>query len=259
MRTFIIGDVQGCYRELQSLLKNINYNPDRDRLGFVGDLVNRGPDSLAVLQFVKRLKNPLIVLGNHDLHLLELAYGIREPSDQSLIPILKSKQKTDFIEWLRHQPLMLQHEQHILVHAGFIPQWNITQLQMLANEVHAVLSSSQCHLLLKYMRGNEPTLWSDDLIGWDRLRFIINATTRICFCNVKGELDLVNKTEKSTEPTLFKPWFEWIDASQPIIFGHWASLRGQCYKKNFFALDTGCVWGGPLTAIELTSKKRMTN
>jgi len=256
MSTYIIGDVQGCYRELQALLEKIDYNPDRDRLGFVGDLVNRGPDSLAVLEFISQLSNPLVVLGNHDLHLLELAYGVREPSDDSLLPILQSKRKIHFVEWLRHQPLLLKHEEHLLVHAGLLPQWDRDTASQLASEVETLLSSSQCQSLMQHMRGNQPDTWQACLTDWERARFIINAFTRIRFCNHEGQLDLDNKTAHTSKTSGFQPWFELITTPTPIIFGHWAALNGECNIKNIHAIDTGCVWGGKLTAIELQTKTR---
>jgi len=255
---YIIGDVQGCYKELQHLLDVVDYNPNKDRLGFVGDLVNRGPQSLETLRFIKSLNNPLVVLGNHDLHLCAMAEDIvPRNSDSSLNAILDAPDKDELMTWLRQQPLIHYDSDNnfLALHAGVPPQWTIEQAVSYAREVENELRNKNFKAFLSKMHGNEPSEWNENLTGADRLRYIVNALTRIRFCTADGKLDLTNKTDTPTNPK-YKPWFEWRENDNvDIIFGHWASLEGRCNKPGFYALDTGCVWGNKLTALRVEDKR----
>jgi bis(5'-nucleosyl)-tetraphosphatase (symmetrical) len=260
MSTYLFGDIQGCFDELQHLLDKINYDPNKDRLGFVGDLVNRGPKSLETLRFIKNLNDPIVVLGNHDLYLLALAHGCvdKEPN-QTLLPLLNAPDKNELLEWLRHQPLIYYNDQHsyLVVHAGIPPCWSITTALQCAHEVEQVLQGEhyqEYFTFFENMLGATPNIWHENLTGYERLRYIVNALTRMRFCTQSGKLDLDNKGITSTD-SHYRPWFEWFEPDIDIIFGHWASLQGQCHKKHFYALDTGCVWGETLTALRIEDKK----
>ena len=197
MATYIIGDVQGCFDELQLLLKHIKFDPQQDQLGFVGDLVSRGPKSLETLRFIKSLDNPLVVLGNHDLHLLALGHGvIHRNNTHSLAAINTAPDREELLHWLAQQAIMMtNHEEHfVLVHAGIPPQWDVATAQSYADELSAILKSDQCIEFLDHMYGDQPDTWSDALTGWDRLRYITNAFTRMRFCSASGRLVLNNKT-----------------------------------------------------------------
>ncbi len=258
MATYIIGDVHGCYAELQQLLEFINYNPQYDRLGFTGDLVNRGPDSLAVLKFIYNLSNPLVVLGNHDLFLLAIGYGIIKSNEYpALDPILKSKEKHNLLDWLRQQPLLiyLQDFQTILVHAGVPPQWQLPEILNKAQWVHEQISGTDYLNVLHILEGNLPYSWNNHLNEAERIRYIINSLTRMRFCAANGALDLSSKGAQSVDSERFRPWFEWYSMPYKILFGHWAALEGHGHK-HCQALDTGCVWGGFLTAYRLEDGQR---
>lgn len=257
MKTYIIGDIQGCFDSLNILLEKIDYNPTTDRLGFVGDLVNRGPKSLETLRFISELKDPLVVLGNHDLHLIALHYRQAPINDaHTLGDILSASDCPKLIDWLLSQPL-LYHDtlrQYVLVHAGIPPQWSIEKACNLASEASRELQKNPI-LFLKNIYGNKPTAWNDNLTGWDRLRYIVNGLTRMRFCQKNGDLSLENKSNHSSD-TNEKPWFKWhTNLKQTLYFGHWAALNGKCDIPNIIALDTGCVWGGKLTAVRLEDKK----
>lgn len=258
MSIYIIGDVQACYSGLQQLLEKIAFNPKTDQLGFVGDLVGRGNEALETLRFIKKLNNPIIVLGNHDLYLLALAHNSAlTTSDLGFQSILAAKDKIDLLDYLQQQPLMHTDltKQFVLVHAGIPPQWDLNQAQQHANEISAILQSPKSTELFQHMEGNEPLVWNNQLTGSPRYRYIINALTRMRFCTHNGELDLDNKTNQSSN-NHFKPWFEWrSETDADIIYGHWAALQGQSNKKNIYALDTGFVWGGSLTALRLEDKQ----
>lgn len=258
MSTYIFGDIQGCFDELITLLDKINYDPAKDRLGFVGDLVNRGPKSLETLRFIKNLDNPIVALGNHDLHLLcmdfDTTYG--EQYNQGLTEIRNADDKDDLIQWLRHQPLMHIDKEHncCIVHAGIPPQWSIEQAYQHNEELHNVLSSDQCGDFLKEMHGNQPDQWQEDLKGNDRLRYITNALTRLRFCAQDGTLDLESNQITSASSNN-KAWFDWRENdAMDIIFGHWAALKGVCNKPGYYALDTGCVWGNKLKTLRLEDR-----
>jgi bis(5'-nucleosyl)-tetraphosphatase (symmetrical) len=256
MATYCIGDVQGCFAELEQLLHVINYDRKRDCLWFVGDLVNRGPNSLEVLRLVKQLPNTKIVLGNHDLHLLNFYNKIVDFEIDYLEPILAAPDGLELINWLRRQPLLYydKEQNFVLVHAGIYPGWGLQEAIMYAREVETVLQGENYIEFLKQMYGNEPSSWSDNLSGFDRSRFITNAFTRMRFCDSQGKLEFAYAGEANTAPQGFLPWFKipWRKTQDvKIIFGHWAALQGQTNEPNVFALDTGCVWGKSLTAMRL--------
>jgi len=258
MAVYAIGDIQGCYDELRELLVKIRFDKDHDRLWFVGDLVNRGPKSLETLRFVRALGPVAItVLGNHDLHLLAAAHGIRPDNidDDTLEPILAAPDRDELIDWLRRQPLLHYDRDlgYLMVHAGLPPQWDLKLAQQCAGEVETVLRGSGLPAFLTRMYGNKPKQWSEDLTGWDRLRFIVNCFTRMRFCDRNGRLDLKTTGPPGSQPEGFYPWFEIpARASQGmnIIFGHWSTLRTPDIP-GVYPIDSGCLWGGLLTALRI--------
>lgn len=261
MTTYVIGDVQGCFDELQQLLQLIEFDANKDRLWFVGDLVNRGPKSLEVLRFVQQLKNAIVVLGNHDLHLLSLFHG-KDPllKQHTLHEVLQAPDANKLIDWLRHRPLLHHDEKlgYVMVHAGIYPKWTLKQAKKYAKEVETALCDANYADFLGHMYGNQPDTWQENLTGNERLRFIINSFTRMRFCNMEGKLDFEATGELDTAPEGFKAWFQ-IEQRKTkdykIIFGHWAALQGKMNIKNIYALDTGCVWDGSLTAMRLNDEK----
>lgn len=265
MSIYVIGDVQGCFTELQVLLAKLSFNPAEDKLWFTGDLVNRGPQSLETLRFVKSLgANQVTVLGNHDLHLIAAAYGIkRSAKNDTLDAVLAAPDCNELIDWLRHQPL-LHHDKanaYVMTHAGLAPSWTLHQAKMLAKEVENVLQGTAPEFLLQNMYGNQPDLWRDELAGMERLRCIINYFTRMRFCRADGSLDLTYKGQIAGKPDELIPWFDVQDranANEKIIFGHWAALNGKTDAPNLFPLDTGCVWGNCLTAMRLHDDQRFS-
>lgn len=258
MAIYAIGDVQGCYDELCRLLDKIYFDPAQDRLWFCGDLVNRGPESLQTLRFVKSLGSSAItVLGNHDLHLLALHHGIKKVRDsKSLKAILKSPDRDELIDWLQAQPLLHYDKTHkaLLVHAGIHPTWNLRMAKKLAHEVEIKLQSKQAPKLLKNMYGNGPSHWSDDLKGAKRMRCIINIFTRMRYFDPTHKLDFdANGSPRQHRRNGLTPWFELEASLKPkvrILFGHWSTLPVGCYGRCF-ALDGGCVWGGHLVALRI--------
>ena len=262
MAVYAIGDVQGCYNELQKLLEQIAFNPGKDQLWFSGDLVNRGPDSLATLRFVRSLGNAAVtVLGNHDLHLLALSEGNMKhwANDRSLEPVLNAKYRDDLLMWLRYRPLM-HHDSKLdysIIHAGLPPQWDIDTALMRAREVETVLRGVGYSYFCTHMYGNEPSYWSEQLKGMDRLRFITNCFTRLRYCTVQGDLALKEKGPPGSQRDGYLPWYEVpgraSDADR-ILFGHWSTL-GYHQSRNTWALDSGCLWGGKLTALKLSKAK----
>ncbi len=254
MATYIIGDIQGCYYELQDLLTEINFDANKDRLGFVGDLVNRGPESLKALRFIKSLKDPIIILGNHDVYLLAIGYEAVEYEPHTMQDILAAPDKIELLDWLRQQKLIHREANFILTHAGIAPQWSIEQAFDYAHEVESALRGDHYFAFLQNIEGNEPKQWSAQLTGWERLRYITNAFTRMRFCSKTGELDLENKSTENTNPNL-KPWFAWRNDNAEIIFGHWAALLGKADKTHIHAIDTGCAWGVRLTAFRLEDQQ----
>lgn len=257
MATYAIGDVQGCFEPLQRLLKKIDFNAEQDELWFAGDLVNRGPQSLETLRFIKNLPNKKVVLGNHDLHLLAVYYAnAASKNKDTLEEVLAAPDAPELMEWLRTQPLLVADTARniYMTHAGIPPQWDVQQAQCLANEVQSTLTGEHFLEFLKVMYGNQPNVWQDNLTGMDRIRVIVNYFTRMRFIGPHYELDLTSKEGVGTAPAGFGPWFK---ASQRkasaniLLFGHWAALEGNTNTANTYALDTGCVWGGQLSALRL--------
>ncbi|OHC26113.1 MAG: bis(5'-nucleosyl)-tetraphosphatase (symmetrical) [Pseudomonadales bacterium RIFCSPLOWO2_12_59_9] len=264
MTTYAVGDLQGCLQPLQCLLREVAFDPGKDRLWLVGDLVNRGPQSLETLRFLYAMRDSLIcVLGNHDLHLLAVAQNIeRLKKADTLQEILDAPDRDDLLDWLRRQKLLHYDAERdcVLVHAGIPPQWTLAKALKRAAEVEAALQDDlRLPLFLDGMYGNQPTLWDKDLQGVTRLRVITNYLTRMRFCTAEGDLDLKSKEGLDSAPPGFAPWFSYParkTLQHKIVFGHWAALMGQCTEPNLFALDTGCVWGGSLTLLNLDSGER---
>lgn len=258
MATYAIGDVQGCHAELLALLQRCGFDRSRDRLWFVGDLVNRGPQSLEVLRFVRDLgPSAIVVLGNHDLHLLCLAEGVaRAREDDTLAAILVAPDRAPLLDWLRMQPLMHVEGAWAMVHAGLVPQWSIGQARALAAEVERALRAPSYRDFLADLYGSRPERWSDDLAGADRLRVIVNAMTRMRFCSTAGVMEFQTKGEAADTPPGFLPWFDAriARAGEPaIVCGHWSAL-GVYVGADVVAIDSGCVWGGTLTALRLEDR-----
>jgi len=258
MATYVIGDIQGCFDELQSLLSQINFNPQNDHLIFAGDLVNRGPKSLETLRFVKSLGPAAeTVLGNHDLHLLALANGnLSHAGGGSLDAILQAEDREELLDWLRHRPMMIDLPQFsaAVIHAGLPPQWTHQQAMDCAAELENVLRDNEKsqHFFQK-MYGNKPKKWRDDLSGMKRLRFITNCFTRLRYCTTKGKLRLEDKGPPGTQKAGRMPWFDVPGRKTEnlrIFFGHWSTL-GLTNSNNAWSLDTGCLWGGQLTTVRL--------
>jgi len=261
MSTYAIGDIQGCYTELLALLKLIQFDPNRDQLWFAGDLINRGPDSLAVLRFIKSLTPaPIVTLGNHDLYFLAVASGAipHRKNKDTFDDILQADDCEELCAWLRNQKLFHHDQGFTLVHAGIPPQWDLATSQRLAHEVEEVLQGDRAIEFFAHMHGNEPSLWDETLTGWKRLRLIINYLTRMRFCNEEGRLELYCKSTLGSQPQGYHPWFDIpsrLTQNDKILFGHWASLRGEVDVRNVYALDTGCVWGGKLSAFRLEDER----
>ncbi|UIP27621.1 symmetrical bis(5'-nucleosyl)-tetraphosphatase [Photobacterium sp. TLY01] len=263
MATYLVGDIQGCYRELCALLERVGFSEQHDELWLAGDLVARGPDSLATLRLVKSLGNSATsVLGNHDLHLLAVARGIGKAKQKDQIDqILQASDSDALLDWLSRQPLLAEHSAHpiVMVHAGIAPQWQLDDARRCARDVEAILQSEHQRWLLSNMYGNEPALWDPALSGLDRLRYTINALTRMRYLHPDGRLEMHCKLppgEPGTDHLL--PWFQ-FPRTQPlgktIIFGHWASLMGYQDDKAI-GLDTGCVWGHQLTMLRWEDQQR---
>lgn len=253
MATYAIGDIQGCYHAFQSLLKRIKFNVETDRLWLVGDLINRGTGSLEVLRWCyQHQENINVVLGNHDLHALVVAHEIRKPHrGDTLQAILDAPDSENLLTWLRYQPLMVASDRYVMVHAGLLPQWQVTDALAYAKEVESALQGDDYVDFLANMYGNTPNQWDDGLTGYDRLRVITNAMTRMRVCTLSGALDFEFKGELADLPKGLVPWFDMPNRAarqQAIIIGHWSAL-GLHQRANIFALDTGCLWGGQLTAM----------
>lgn len=260
MSTYLIGDIQGCHSALEQLLQKISFSPSRDTVYVLGDLINRGPASAEVLrrciQFGDAIK-PL--LGNHDLHLLATAYGVRKPGKRdTLQSILNAQDRNDLLHWVSQQPLTRYLESPsgqrlLMVHAGVLPQWTLEEVLQLSDEVHQIVKGKSLPDFLQHMYGNTPKQWSHQLMGADRTRVIVNALTRIRFCTADGEMDFESSESADAAPEGLMPWFECPNrqtAGDILAFGHWSTL-GLLNRPNLMALDTGCIWGGCLTAIEL--------
>jgi bis(5'-nucleosyl)-tetraphosphatase (symmetrical) len=251
---YAIGDVQGCYNELRALIAQLKFSADRDQVWFVGDLVNRGPESLEVLRFVRSLgDNAVTVLGNHDLHLLAVACGSqRKRKSDTLDAIFAAPDRDELLGWLISRPLAHHDGGALMVHAGLVPQWTVGTALALAGEVESALRSDP-RALFENMYGDEPRRWKESLEGMERLRFAINILTRLRVCTSDGEVDLKMKGKPPKGPTALRPWFE-IEQRQSadtrVVFGHWSAL-GLVMRNNVVGLDSGCVWGGALTALNL--------
>lgn len=259
MATYAIGDIQGCYDEMRRLLDTVTFDPARDRLWLVGDLVNRGPRSLEVLRFVKALGDRAVtVLGNHDLNLLVVAAGVRKPHpEDTLDALLAAADRDELLDWLRRQRLMHVDAGYAMVHAGLLPQWSIAQALALAREAETELQSANYEEFLRRMYGNEPALWQTGLTGYDRLRVIINAMTRLRLCTPDGLMEFTHKTGLTDAPAGYLPWFDVpgrASRETPVIFGHWAAL-GLVLRADVLGLDSGCVWGRRLTAVRLEDRR----
>ena len=266
MAVYAIGDIQGCLQPLQCLLQQVAFDPQRDRLWLVGDLVNRGPQSLETLRFLFGMREAVTtVLGNHDLHLLAVAHNVeRLKKGDTLGEILAAPDRDDLLDWLRNQPLLHYDEERqvALVHAGIPPQWSLKKARKRAAEVEAALRDDErLPLFLDGMYGNEPDKWDSKLRGVTRLRTITNYFTRMRFCTADGRLDLKSKEGLGTAPSGYAPWFSHPGRKtrgERIIFGHWAALQGHCDEPGVEALDSGCVWGGAMTLLDVDSGERHT-
>lgn len=258
MATYAVGDIQGCFASLQALLEKCSFSPDFDRLWLVGDLVNRGPRSLETLRFVKGLGDRAVtVLGNHDLSLLMAAegFGKRHRSD-TIDDILAATDRDELLHWLRHQRLMHVQGDYAMVHAGLLPAWSVAEARTLAGEVEQALQAENYREFLANMWGSEPGAWDSSLTGWPRLRVIVNAMTRMRFCSPAGEMDFKAKGELSQAPAGYLPWFEVPgrrSAATVLVTGHWSAL-GLRLEPNLLALDSGCLWGGKLSALRLEDR-----
>ncbi len=259
MALYLIGDVQGCDDALQRLLERVDFSPSRDTLFLLGDLVNRGPDSLGVLQRLMRLGSAArCLLGNHDLHLLATAYGVRKPHrNDTLAAILDAPDRAAMLEWLTHQRLAMLENFHghevLMVHAGVLPSWSAAKAVALALEVETVLRSPDMEDFLAQMYGNEPSQWRDELVGSTRLRMIVNVLTRLRFCTADDRMEFDTKEGAAAAPPGYLPWFEVpgrLTGDTTVAFGHWSTL-GWLGRPDVLSLDTGCVWGGPLSAVRL--------
>ena len=259
MSFYAIGDIQGCHAELCQLLDLIGFSPREDRLWFVGDLVNRGPDSLAVLREVKAMGAAAVtVLGNHDFHLLNVAAGHAKVHRQdTLAAVLAAPDRDDLVDWLQHRPLVVFEDERLLVHAGLLPQWTPATALMLSREVEAALAGPGADAFLAALYGDEPRAWRDDLEGFDRLRVAVNAFARLRFCTADGTMELREKRGPGAAPDGYRPWFEHAgraSAGVTVVCGHWSTLELRLLP-NMLMLDSGCIWGGPLTAIRLPDRR----
>ncbi|MCL2644666.1 MAG: symmetrical bis(5'-nucleosyl)-tetraphosphatase [Betaproteobacteria bacterium] len=259
MATYAIGDIQGCYSALRRLLDLCAFDPAEDRLWLVGDLVNRGPESLQALRFVAGLGDAAtVVLGNHDLYLLMLHAGL-EPrnTNEKLNDILVAPDCDELLHWLARRPLLHVEGQYVLVHAGLLPQWTVPKAQALAEEVQAALAGENARKFLLRLMGSRPDYWRDSHKGWDRLRVIVNAFTRMRFCSPDGRMAMRAKGPPDTAPEGTLPWFALpnrISRTHTIICGHWSAL-GFYREEGLIALDSGYVWGGALTALRIEDAK----
>ncbi|MFF7709853.1 symmetrical bis(5'-nucleosyl)-tetraphosphatase [Pseudomonas sp. NPDC007930] len=263
MAAYAAGDLQGCLEPLKCLLQRVAFNPAEDTLWLVGDLVNRGPQSLETLRYLYSIRQALVcVLGNHDLHLLAVAHDHDKlKRGDTLKEILDAPDAPELLQWLRQQKLMHHDPARNLamVHAGIPPQWSIAKALRLAAEVEAALRDDAQYVpFLNNMYGNEPNKWDKNLSGNERLRVITNYFTRMRFCTADGRLDLKAKEGLDSAPPGYAPWFAHPGrkASETgIVFGHWAALEGRCDVPGVFALDTGCVWGGRMTLMDLDTRQ----
>jgi len=255
MATYLLGDLQGCSNALERMLERLAFSPSRDQLHVLGDLVNRGPDSAGVLRRLRGLEGAAhVLLGNHDLHALAVGCGARVPhASDTLQDLMQAPDRDLLLDWLRQQPLARQAEGVLMVHAGVLPGWDAATTVSLAGEVSAALQGRDWRLLMQNMYGNTPAAWAPSLQGMDRLRVIVNALTRLRFCSAQGEMEFRTKEGADRAPAGFMPWFEVPGrrtAHDTVAFGHWSTL-GWLDRRDLLALDTGCVWGGCLSAVAL--------
>ncbi len=262
MATYAIGDLQGCLTPLLNLLNTIQYNPEQDQLWFAGDLINRGPESLATLRFVYSLGDKArVVLGNHDLHLLALSRGFgRLKKSDTLKEILNAPDRDQLLDWLQSQPLCYfdQTLNTVMTHAGIPPCWDLSQTLSYSQEVTDTLTGDHADDFFNIMYGSDPHQWDNSVSGMERLRIIVNYLTRMRFCTASGKLDLKSKEGPSTAKKHYSPWFSYpskLPKDCQVVFGHWAALEGKVNHPNIHALDTGCVWGGSLTAMRLDDRQ----
>ncbi|NAZ68265.1 symmetrical bis(5'-nucleosyl)-tetraphosphatase [Vibrio toranzoniae] len=263
MSNYIVGDIQGCFDELQLLLETVKFDKKKDTLWVAGDLVARGPKSLETLRFIRSLgESAKIVLGNHDLHLLAVSLGLfpAKKKDQTQ-PILDADDKDELLEWLREQPLMQEHDQFVMTHAGISPQWTIKRARKENKKLTDLLRSKKWKWLIENMYSNSPDLWSKELSDIERYRYAINSFTRMRFCFPDGRLDMGCKLPpKEVTDHEYIPWFDLpqrVQLDKTVLFGHWAALEGY-NGKDVIGLDTGCVWGGELTALRWEDKQFFT-
>ncbi len=257
--TYAIGDIQGCFGALRKLIAAISFNPDRDRLWLVGDLVNRGPESLATLRFVKSLgETAITVLGNHDLHLLMVANNLAKPKrNDTLGEILAAPDRDELLHWLRLRPLLHAEGDYLMVHAGLLPSWNQVKAASLAREAEAALRADAYRDFMADLYGNQPDGWSEELSGVARLRVVFNAFTRLRLCSQQGRMEFSCKAGPEKAPSGYMPWFDVPDRASratTIVFGHWSAL-GLRIRTNLLALDSGCQWGGSLSAVRLEDRQ----
>ena len=260
MAIYAVGDIQGSYKEFRKLLDLINFD-SKDKLWLVGDIVNRGPDSLLLLRFLRTISDAVVtVLGNHDLHLLMVAEGCAkvQPGD-TLQDILNAPDRDELLHWLRHQRLLHISDEYVMVHAGLLPSWSVALAVQLAQEVEFLLHDNQKNFrkFCFHMYGNQPDQWNSNLTGYDRIRVIINAMTRMRVCTPAGKMEFTYKGRIKDIPAGYLPWFDVpgrVSKEATVICGHWSALSLQV-KSNLIALDTGCMWGGSLTAIRLEDRK----
>lgn len=254
MTAFAISDIQGCYKEFRSLLKKIRYSSGKDSLWIAGDLINRGPNNVETLQFLMDQNDVQVVLGNHDLHFMAVARGLsKQHKGDTLSDLLEHPELDCFVTWLRQQPLVRYNSDYdtLLVHAGVPGIWDRAEVLALSKEVHDQLKADNCNGFLKQMYGNSPSVWSEDLSGFPRLRLITNFFTRMRFYRHPGKIELTHK--QSPAPSEFKPWFDYRNPTMQkttILFGHWAALKG-IQQPYLVGLDTGCVYGRHLTAVRV--------
>lgn len=257
---YLVGDLQGCCNPFERLLQTIDFSPSRDHVYILGDLVNRGPDSLGVLRRLRELDNAATcLLGNHDLHLLAVAHGVRKPHrSDTLDTILNAPDCEDWLNWIRQQRLAVYEHGWLMVHAGVVPQWDAAQTVALAREVEAMLAGPDVGEFLTRMYGNQPERWDDSLQGVPRWRCVVNSLTRLRFCSADGTMEFATKDGSDGAPEGFMPWFGVPGRrteGTPVAFGHWSTL-GLINRDDLLALDTGCVWGGQLSAVRVDGATR---
>ncbi|WP_196156826.1 symmetrical bis(5'-nucleosyl)-tetraphosphatase [Reinekea sp. G2M2-21] len=261
MTLYAVGDLQGCLHPLQRLLDHVNFDPAVDKLWLTGDLVNRGPDSIGCLAFVKNLgESAQTVLGNHDLHLLAIHELKLKTKDDDIKQTLAHEDAKKLMKWLAKQPLLVRDKERklIMTHAGIPPVWSDKQARILASEVEAILADKISRReFFAAMYGNQPDRWRDDLQGVDRLRFVVNAYTRMRFCAKDATLDFKFKSSPNNGPKGMKPWFQWKHKRKHrIVFGHWAALMGHTHRGDIIGLDTGYVWGNHMTLMDMDNNVR---